>query len=249
MVARVAIALLIAVLYAWVIMATMPYRRDVIQRQDLTDYYNTLDRELANAQNNYEALKNDAKANPEQLIDAQERLALYHWEKRNYDRAVELLDEVCRKRKPADDAPYDEKYISSTLRMAGVFRDVNNWTAAELNYRTVLDYDKKFFEKTDPDNPKIARDLNNLGLLYYLKGTSEKEEAKRNATLKEASGYLNEAIKKYQAKLGPDSASEAISLWNLYLTERDQGNVKEAEGIKAKAAAIDEKMNRPVKAP
>jgi hypothetical protein len=35
----------------------------------------------------------------------------------------------------------------------------------------------------------------------------------------------------------------------LYLTERDLGNVKEADAIKARAEAIDAKANRPVKAP
>lgn len=247
--AKVAIALLVAVLYIWVIMVTMPYRREVIQQQDLTDYYANLDRELETAKKYFEEDKNKQTTNPELLLEAEERLALLHWEKREYDRAVELLDEVVRKRKPADDAPYNEKYITSLLHIAGVFRDVNNWKVAELEYQEVYNYDKKFFEKTDPNNSKIARDLNNLGLLYYLKGTSETDEKVRNEMLKQSSLYLNDAIKKYQAKLGSDSQSEAISLWNLYLTERDQGNEELANSLKAKAEAIDAKMNRPVKAP
>lgn len=247
--AKVAIALLVAVLYIWVIMVTMPYRREVIQQQDLTDYYENLNRELDAAKRDYDARKANPKSDPDQLLDVEERLAMFYWEKREYDHAVELLDEVVRKRKPSDDAPYNEKYIASLLRLAGVFRDVNNWKIAEIEYQDVYNYDKKFFEKTDPDNSKIARDLNNLGLLYYLKGTSEKDEKVRNDTLKQASVFLNDAIKKYQAKLGPDSPSEAISLWNLYLTERDQGNVDVANGLKLKAEAIDAKMNRPVKAP
>jgi len=247
--ARVAIALLVAVLYVWVIMVTMPYRREVIQNQDLTDYYAALDRELASAKVQYEALQAKPNTNLEQLLVAEERLALFHWEKREYDRAVELLDDVVNKRKPAEGAPYDEKYISAKLRLAGVFRDVNNWPVAETQYNEIYDYDKKFFEASDPNNSKLARDLNNLGLFFYLKGTSDKDENVRKETLKKASELLNEAIKKYQAKLGPDSPSEAISLWNLYLAERDQGNVNGADAIKAKAEAIDAKMNRPCKAP
>jgi hypothetical protein len=247
--ARVVIALLVALLYIWVIMVTMPNRRHVIQEQDATDYYATLDREFAYAKSAYETEKAKPNPNPEQLLIAQERLALYHWEKRDYDPAVELLDDIVKKRKPPEGAPYSEKYIDTLMRLAGVYRDVNNWKVAEMTYNEVFDYDKKFFQASDPDNVKLARDLNNLGLFYYLKGTSEKDEAARNAILKQSSDFLNQAIKKYQAKLGPDSPSEAISLWNLYLTERDRGNVSEANAIKAKAEAIDAKMNRPVKAP
>jgi hypothetical protein len=246
---KVAIAILVAVLYVWVIMVTMPYRREVIQQQDLTDYYANLDRELAIAKNDYEDKKNSPKTLPEKLLESEEALALFHWEKREYDKAVVFLDEIVRKRKPADGAPYDEKYINSLLHLAGVYRDVNNWQYAEMQYQDTLKYDKKFFETSDPNNSKIARDLNNLGLLYYLKGTSEQDEKKRNEILKQSSAYLQDAIKKYQAKLGPDSPSEAISLWNLYLAERDQGNVDYSNTLKAKAEAIDAKMNRPVKAP
>ncbi|MBX3077073.1 hypothetical protein KF913_24395 [Candidatus Obscuribacterales bacterium] len=247
--ARIAIALLVAVLYIWVIMVTMPYRRNVIQQQDLTDYYATQEREFAYAKQAYETEKAKPNPNEEQLQLAQERLALYCWEKRDYDRAVELLDDLAKKRKPAEGAPYSEKYVDTLLRLAGVYRDVTNWKVAEMTYQEVMDYDKKFFENTDPNNVKLARDLNNMGLFYYLKGTSEKEEAARNAILKQSSEFLNQAIKKYQAKLGPDSQSEGIALWNLYLTERDLGNVKEADAIKARAEAIDAKANRPVKAP
>lgn len=247
--AKVIIALLVAVLYIWVIMVTMPYRREVIQNQDLTDYYANLDLEFSRAKNDYESRKANANTKVDQLLDAEERLALLHWEKREYDRAVELLDDVVTKRKPAADAPYDDRYINSLLHLAGVYRDVNNWPVAETQYQEVYSYDKKFFEKTDPDNTKIARDLNNLGLLYYLKGTGEKDEKPRNEILKQSSGFLNEAIKKYRAKLGENTPSEAISLWNLYLAERDQGNVDLANTLKAKAEAIDAKMNRPVKAP
>ncbi|MDZ4832899.1 MAG: hypothetical protein SGJ27_03785 [Candidatus Melainabacteria bacterium] len=247
--AKVIIALLVAVLYIWVIMVTMPYRREVIQNQDLTDYYANLDLEFSRAKNDYESRKANANTKVDQLLDAEERLALLHWEKREYDRAVELLDDVVNKRKPAADAPYDDRYINSLLHLAGVYRDVNNWQVAEMQYQDVYSYDKRFFEKTDPDNSKIARDLNNLGLLYYLKGTSEKDEKSRNEVLKQSSGFLNEALKKYRAKLGADSPSEAISLWNLYLAERDQGNVDLANKLKAKAESIDAKMNRPVKAP
>lgn len=247
--AKVVIALLVAMLYIWVIMVTMPYRRDVIQQQNLSDYYTNLDREFEYAKSAYEAEKAKPNPNTEHLLVAQERLALYYWEKRDYNPAVELLDAVVKKRKPAEGAPYNDKYIDALLRLAGVYRDVSNWVAAEFHYQEVFDYDKKFFEKTDPDNTKLARDYNNMGLFYYLKGTGETDEAKRNEILKQSSDFLNEAIKKYQAKLGPDSPSEAISLWNLYLTERDRGNVAEAEKIKARAEAIDAKMNRPVKAP
>ncbi len=249
--AKYATLVIVLVLYFWVIYSTMPYRREVITTQDMNNHFTRLERELAYTKSDYDrAMAKDP--NSEETLQAGERLAITYWEKKNIDQAVVVIDDVSRKRRLASQNKYNEAFVSSVLIYAGILRDVANWTAAESYYQEVFAYDKKFLEKSDPNSQKIARDLNNLGLLFFLRATSELDPKVRSDYLKQSSDYLNQAIKMYQTKLGEGSPSEAISLWNLYFTEREQGNLKLANSLKQRAEAIDAKLdtklNRP-KAP
>src|SRR5579883_2660732 len=223
------IILLLGLLYIWVIVATWPYRMEVRRHYEETDHTNVLERQYLFAQKRYEELKAKPNVNQEELLDAQEAFALYSWEKKDFIKAMELFQDIVRQRTPKEGEPYNERYVSCLLRLAGIQRDIPAFVDAERNYAAALDYDKKFFEKTDPNNTKIDRDLNNLGLLYYMEATSENDNAKREALMKKAEASLNDAVKRYQEKLGPQSPSEGISLWNLYLVERDLGHPEIAQ--------------------
>ncbi len=246
--AKYAALVIVIVLYVWVIMVTMPYRREVITAQDMNDHFTKLERELAYAKADYDTAK-ASDPNSEKTLAAAEHLAICHWEKKEFDQAVILVDDVLKKRREMDlNSSYNEKFVSTLLLYGGILRDVANWDSSEAYYLEIYAYDKKFLEKSDPNDLRLARDLNNLGLLTYLRGTSQTDEGARAGFFKQACDYLNQAIKMYQVKLGEGSPSEAISLWNLYFAERDQGNIKVAKSIKKRAEAIDAKLNRP-KAP
>jgi len=248
MLTRLLVILLLGLLYAWVIFSTLPYRRQVVQNQEANDYYKLLDWQVENAKLEYERVRK-GKVNQEEVIDTEERLAMLLWEKRQFFQSIELLKEVLAKLEPEKTAGYSERWVKTKLRLADLYRDVNDWDNSEKAYKDVLAYDEEKIGKDKPMDSRIARDHNNLGLFYYMKATSQTDEKLKEKLLKQANDELSLAISKYRANGSADTPAEGNSLWNLYLVVRDSGNIEEAKKIKARAEAIDEKMNRPCKAP
>lgn len=248
MLTRILFILLLALLYAWVIFSTLPYRRQVVQNQEANDYYKLLDWQLENARNEYERVKT-GKVSREELLDTEERLAMLLWEKRQFFQSIELLKSLAIKLETEKNAGYSDRWVKTRLRLADLYRDVNDWDNSEKAYKEVLAYDEEKIGKDNPMDSRLARDHNNLGLFYYMKATSQTDEKLKNQLLKQATDELNMAISKYRANGSADTPAEGNSLWNLYLILRDSGRVDEANEVKARAEAIDNKMNRPCKAP
>ena len=249
MLPRVLVVLLLGLLYAWVIFSTVPYRRQVVQSQSANDYYKLLDWQLSNAQLDYARVLQNSKVSSEEFLDTEERLAMLLWEKRAFFQAIERFKDMIVKLEAEKNAGYSERWVKTTLKLAGLYRDVNNWDESEKAYKAVLAYDDEKIGRDKPMDARLARDHNNLGLFYYMKGNTQKDESIRALLLKQAADELYLAIAKYRASGNVDSGAEGNSLWNLFLVLRDSGKVAEAEGIKARAEEIDRKMNRPCKAP
>lgn len=248
MLTRLLVILLLGLLYAWVIFSTLPYRRQVVQNQEANDYYKLLDWQVENAKLEYERVRK-GNVNQEEVIDTEERLAMLLWEKRQFFQSIELLKEVLAKLEPEKTSGYSQRWVKTKLRLADLYRDVNDWDNAEKAYKDVLAYDEEKIGKDKPMDSRIARDHNNLGLFYYMKATSQTDEKLKERLLKQANDELRLAISKYRANGSAGTPAEGNSLWNLYLVVRDSGNIEEAKELKARAEAIDEKMNRPCKAP
>lgn len=248
MLTRLLIILLLGLLYVWVIFSTLPYRRQVVQNQDANDYFKLLDWQLETAKKEFERVKN-GKVSQEEYLDTEERLALLLWEKRDFFPSIDLLKEVAAKLEPEKNSGYSERWVKTTLRLADLYRDVNDWDNSEKAFKAILAYDEEKIGKEKPMDSKLARDHNNLGLFYYMKATSQTDEKVKAQLLKLATDELNLAISKYRANGSGDTPAEGNSLWNLYLVLRDSGRVDEAKAAKARAEAIDNKMNRPCKAP
>lgn len=242
------IIVVLGILYCWVIVSTMPYRRQVQEEKLRTDYYVNLDQKVYHTERYYQALLADPKSDPTKLADVEEELGILKWAKHDLVGAMEAFQTVVAKRKQPDDIQnktYNDSWIKSKLLLAGIHRDLGNWDISAGEYKGILDYDRKFAS----ESVKVARDLNNLGLLEYMRATGFQKDQDRMPAFKKSEDYLNQAIAMWQKVSGPQSASEASSLWNLYLTQRDMGKLDESKKTKQMAEAIDQKMGRTCKLP
>ncbi len=242
------IIVVLGILYCWVIVSTMPYRRQVQEEKLRTDYFINLDQKVYHTERYYQALVADPKSDPTKVADVEEELGILKWAKHDLVAAMEAFQKVVAKRKQPDDIQnktYNEPWIKSKLLLAGIHRDLGNWDISAGQYKEILEYDRKF----GMESAKVARDLNNLGLLEYMKATGFQKDQDRMPAFQKSEDYLNQAIAMWQKVSGPQSASEASSLWNLYLTQRDMGKIDDSKKTKQLAEAIDEKMGRTCKLP
>lgn len=242
------IIVVLGILYCWVIVSTMPYRRQVQEEKARTDYFVNLDQKLYHTDRYYQALLADPKSDPGKVTDVEEEIGILKWAKHDLVAAMEAFQKVETKRRQPDaiqNKTYNERWIKSKLLLAGIYRDLSNWEIAEMEYKAIYDYDLKFGAETK----NVVRDLNNLGLLEYMIATGKEKDADRMQHFKKSEDYLNRAIAMSQKVNGPQSTAEASSLWNLYLTQRDMGKIDESKKTKALAEAIDQKMGRTCKLP
>ncbi len=245
---KAVIIVVLGIMYCWVIVSTMPYRRQVQEEKLRTDYFVNLDQKLYHTERYYQAMLADPKADQAKITDLEEEIGQLKWAKHDLVAAMEAFQKVTVKRKLPDamqDKTYNEPWIKSNLHLAGIYRDLGNWDIAEKTYKEILDYDLKF----GAQSTKVARDLNNLGLLEYMIATGKEAQGDRLVHFKKSEDYLNNAIAMWQKVSGPQSASEASSLWNIYLTQRDMGKLDESNKSKLLAEAIDQKMGRTCKLP
>jgi tetratricopeptide (TPR) repeat protein len=73
--------------------------------------------------------------------------------------------------------------------LSGVYMDHGNFDQALKIYELAIDYDKKLYGE---NSKEVARDLNNLALCLYLKGTASSERSERTK-------YFQFALKRFEA--------------------------------------------------
>ena len=247
---KLAVIIIVGILYMIVVVSTMPMRMEICKEHEINDHFKKVEREIYITNQAYQALLNDPDTDPVALNDKREELAIASWQNKDFINAVQLIQQVVEERnnlKNMDE--YDKKWEGSMLNLAGIYRDVNNWKMAKMTYDEVLEYDEEFAKKDPKYKTKIARDKNNIGLIFYMEGQGEADETTRAKLMKESEAKLKEAVKLWRDTKGPDSISEGNTLWNLYLVQRDLDMWDVAKETRSKAIAIDEKANRKVKAP
>lgn len=247
---KLAILAVVGILYVWVIVATIPLRRAIVEEQDLNDYYKNLDREVFIYQQSVRAMRENPRTEPSELLDKEEKLALLYWEKKNFLDAVKLLQNIVERRKASLTVDsYDLKWVNSELHLAGLYRDIGNWNASRISYEAVLNYDLAMVARDPAYEAKLARDYNNLGLLDYMEACGKQEKDDRVALMKKSSENLNKALELWRKTKGEDSFFEGNTLWNLYLVQRDLDMKREALATRKKALSIDKKSGRKTVAP
>jgi hypothetical protein len=115
----------------------------------------------------------------------------------------------------------------------GQFSNAESW------YKLIWTSDKEHLPKSDS---RIMRDLNNLGLVYYLSAMATPDNLERELQLSRANFYLIQAELAYRDQPNHDVQDEANTLDNRYLVLRELGNKSEAKTIRAQAARIHAKV-------
>lgn len=91
--------------------------------------------------------------------------------------------------------------------LSAVYMDHGNFDQALKVYELSINYDKKLFGE---NSKEVARDLNNLALCLYLKGTTSTEKKKR-------SEYFQDAVNQLQA---------SNALWNKLRIKESEFNIE-----------------------
>lgn len=235
---------IVAAVFAIVLGGTYP-AVDAARRQEEFEHYPDQQKmEEALATRRYDAVKNHPEKIDE-FMAAGNQLAMALCRKQDFDGAIAIYNKQLAATWGLERNSYNARWVGANLRLAGVFRDQANWPTAKLLYTTVLEQDRKYFPA---DDPKIARDLNNLGLIEYLKGLTLEGDAERAAQFQLAVDNYKKALA-ISDKHPEAKTARSATLWNLYLAERDLGNKADALEYRKQAREIDKSMNRVCKEP
>jgi hypothetical protein len=125
-----------------------------------------------------------------------------------------------------NDAKAGPKYVQTAEALASLKVDLSDFNQALYCYQAVLKYD----QLTKPiSTRRIARDMNNLGLVYYLRSCTASDTTKRVADREQAVHNYKTAEKEFLAQgLNDDLYA---NLMNQYLLMQDSGDKKEAKVV------------------
>jgi hypothetical protein len=189
-----------------------------------------------------------AEAHPEKIdayLAAGDRLASVLLREQQLQAAADIYQKQLAATWGLAPKAYNPRYITATLKLAGVHRDMNLPKAALTCYQSVLDLDRQYLAK---DDAKIARDLNNIGLTHYLAGLGLEADKDRQPEFQLAINNYKQALD-INAKRPEGKTARAATLWNLYLAQRDIGHKSEALACRQEARAIDQSMQRVCREP
>jgi non-specific serine/threonine protein kinase/serine/threonine-protein kinase len=144
--------------------------------------------------------------------------------------AREILDEGAEKiRSELADQPLVQARLMMT--MGNVYQSLALYKSAAPLLEEALEINERHLE---PDDPRIASNLNNLALLY-----------KEQGMYAEAEPLYQRALPIWEEALGPDHPDLASSLDNLANLYSDKGKYEEAVLLSERALAIREKSFGP----
>jgi tetratricopeptide (TPR) repeat protein len=230
-------------LFMWVLMAPLPYRLSLMQ----SDGMQTHEAEIAKQE--FFARKAVDKTAMLPLSDRKRKDALrqyaqVEWQKQNYSEATKVYRALLANAKP-DNKRYDEEFAQDERAMANLSRDQNDFVNAKSYFQSAFTYDKNLLPK---DDPRLARDLNNLGLQTYIEATSKDDKTEREKLMQESNHYFEEAVNIYAKDPKLENALATV-LDNQYLVLRDLGEKDRALAVKAKSEAIEKRIPRLCQAP
>lgn len=238
-------------LIVFLVMLIYPWRLKNHEDNKLNNYDNKMSQIKYHAEHDMAVCKNLPMAD-ERRLQAMEAMADVHARLMELPEAEQLLAEIWKarevKRQEQDarkDTHFDEAFGRIMLRMAETHRDMGETgkiDEAVQNYDTILWYDQRY---TDQNTEKrLARDMNNLGVIHYLKGLSFPKKADGLAEYQKSIDYFEDALKRYRAIFGKDSQWEANTLYNEALPLREIGRQSDADKAKAEALRISSLVKR-----
>ena len=235
--------IIVAAVFIVVICGSMPTILDARRDVQFNYYPDKLKLEDANAQRRFQ----QAAVHPEQIdnyVAAADELASVLIRQKRLAEASDIYQKEMAATWRLGADTYNDRWVSANNKAAAVLRDMSAFKAALLCYNSSLDRAKKFLK---PDDYRIARELNSIGLIHYMTGLGQQADKDRQPEFKQA-------VDSYQKALPIALASgkktlQAATLWNLYLATRDSGDKKAAADYEKQARAIDNSMHRLCTAP
>lgn len=233
--------ILLVFVFAIVIGGTYPKRRQALENDNNNNYEKQLEQSVALSRLKYNQVAGNPSHTEDDLIKARKALISALWEKEEFKEPIALLTQQMGETWGLVRNSYNERWADTCRQLGDLHRDNMGISAAVVCYKSVLDHDRAYLPA---DDLRIVRDLNNMGIIHYLQGTGMESGEKRNAELKVAQKYLQEALDIMQKKAILNTSRAANTYWNLYLVDRDLGDNAAAEENRTKARAIDKSMNR-----
>jgi tetratricopeptide (TPR) repeat protein len=230
--------------FAVVILGSMPTVMQARRDAELNDYPNKLKLEDLNAQRRWQIAQTQP-AKIDNYIAAAEELASVYLRQQKFNEAVDIYQKEMGATWGLKANAYNEPWVNADIKAGGVHRDLGAFDTALICYNSALEHDRKYLPANDA---RIARDLNNIGLIHYMTGLSKADEKDRKPEFATAIDFYKQALKIASAVEGKKTL-QAASLWNLYLASRDIGDKAGAADYKKQAQAIDASMHRICKAP
>jgi len=236
--------LIVTVIFVIVLGGSYPKMIQAQRDELLNNYPDKMKLEENIAQHRYAA----AEAHPEKLdqyIAAGDEMASVLIRQQKFDPAMEIYDKQMRLSWPVVTNAYNPRWVEVNLKLASLFRDKGDLKTAIICYNAALDLDRKYLPENDP---KIARELNNIGLMHYLSALGLAEDKDRQPEFQLAIDNFKRALAMIENR-GESKTATAATLWNLYLAERDIGNKAEALEYRKQARTIDDSMPRVCREP
>jgi len=234
-------ALLIVFVFAIVIGGTFPVRQAAVENEKLNHYDTQIEQNLELARVRYNRLLANPGANLDDLLNARSELATALWAKQEFQEAVQLYTMQMAATWGLKPNAYNEKWVNACRQLADIHRDANQMEAALICYKSVYDHDSKYLPA---DDLRVVRDLNNLAMIYYMRGTGFEEKDKRHKDFAQAETYLKQVLTLLEKAGLSKSSRAATAYWNLYLVVRDQDRALDAESYRKLAEGLDKSMNR-----
>ena len=159
----------------------------------------------------------------QKYVEALESLGWVWFELSDVAKAEPIFLEELKLAEAKKTSSYDANYAHVLLNIATYYRERADYPRAVAYYNRVRDYDTANLRRPDS---RRARDLANLGLLYYLWGETINEADKRADFFCRAESFCETALGEYQSL--PDSlraqgnvfATQALVLRDLGLANK-----------------------------
>ncbi len=178
--------------------------------------------------------------NDPERLKALFNLARLRHEQLRFVDAQRIYKQIIEARTTSAKRNYDETYVEALLNLASALREANDLNQAQSCYESALLYDQTFLSANDS---KIARDLNNLGINWYLKASSQVDRPKSRIFMTKANTLLEDASKIYALNRSSEQ-SLANTLATQYIVLRDLGDLKKAKQVQERALTIERKFKR-----
>ncbi|CAN5308748.1 hypothetical protein BH11CYA1_BH11CYA1_46960 [soil metagenome] len=238
--------LLLVAIFVGVLGATYPKQRAAIEEEKASNYDNALMHQSMVSQKNFDAVEKNSSSTAEQRIAAGDAYAASLTSQQRFEEAAKIYQDQLALTWGLVNNGYNQKWSDASMHLAGAHRNLDNQGAALVCYDSVLKHDQQFLAANDP---RIVRDLNNIGLMHYLIGMGKANSDERKKEFQVSRDYLEQALAILDKGNQGSSAKAAATLWNLYLTCRDLDDSNAANQYKARAQTIDKSFNRVCREP